>query len=75
MSASDQPQYQCVRCQWFDGVASRGLCRKDSPRIIEAGRMAVWPLVVDADYQWCGHFSPKRHAPWTATTTTEGATT
>ncbi len=60
--------YQCARCQFFDGV-----CRKNPPRIVEGGRMAAWPIIANPSLDWCGQFSPKRHAPWTATTV-EGET-
>jgi hypothetical protein len=67
---SDQPQYQCARCQWFDAVDTyHGLCRKDLPRFAGGGsQAAAWPLVFNPKIHWCGQFSPKRHAPWTATT-------
>ena len=58
--------YRCDRCQWCDRDGSGfGRCRKDTPRIVEGGVLATWPLVQPHD--WCGQFSPKRHAPWTAT--------
>ncbi len=78
MSASDQPQYQCARCQWFDLRASQygnhGYCRKNPPAMaIGQSIEGYWPMILNPDANWCGQFSPKRHAPWTATTT-EGAT-
>lgn len=60
--------YRCDRCQWCDPgpPGPFGHCRKDTPRIVQGGTVAVWPLVRPED--WCGHFSPKRAEPWTATT-------
>lgn len=60
--------YRCDRCQWAQvahEAAGYFLCRKDTPRIRKGGSSGVWPVVRGTD--WCGAFSPKRHAPWTAT--------
>ncbi len=49
-----------------------GVCRKNPPVVDPVhggGYSATWPIVPgDA---WCGQFSPKRQAPWTATTEEE----
>jgi hypothetical protein len=62
--------YRCARCQWantqYDVRLERDVltCRKDPPTLRGSGR-GVWPFVGPQD--WCGQFSPKRQAPWTAT--------
>lgn len=60
--------YRCDRCRWAGHVSyepTAMACRKDTPRIVEGGRVAVWPLVQPTD--WCGHFTPRRQHPWTVT--------
>lgn len=61
--------YRCDRCQWatpVEDVAFLRICRKDTPTLHASGTIGYWPMVRQDD--WCGQFSPKRSAPWTATT-------
>ena len=59
----------CGNCQYWhqdnSAVPENGLCRKDAPKLLYAGRFVdptcgIWPQTRERD--WCGEFKPKEPA-------------
>ncbi len=60
---------RCDQCEWWQCInGRRGICRHDSPRIVEGientdgGRLSGWWPETDPE-EWCGKFTIKGHKP------------